>query len=49
MSNASAPVELHGVTKWYGEKAALDGADLSVPEGSVVGLLGQNAAGKQFG
>src|SRR5438067_12768414 len=30
----------------YGAKAALDGADLSIPSGSVVGLLGQNAAGK---
>jgi len=40
------PLELRGVTKKYGDKAALDGADLSIPAGSVVGLLGQNAAGK---
>ena len=40
------PIELRGVVKRYGDKAALDGADLSVPAGSVVGLLGQNAAGK---
>jgi ABC-2 type transport system ATP-binding protein len=40
------PLELSGVTKRYGDKAALDGVDLSIPAGSVVGLLGQNAAGK---
>src|SRR2546429_5948231 len=40
------PLQMTGVRKIYGEKAALDGADLSIPSGSVVGLLGQNAAGK---
>jgi ABC-2 type transport system ATP-binding protein len=39
-------VELIGVRKTYGSKAALNGVDLSIPPGSVVGLLGQNAAGK---
>src|SRR5215213_9405392 len=43
----SAPLELRGVSKIYGgTKRVLDGCDLSVPAGSVVGLLGQNAAGK---
>jgi len=43
---SDSPLELHGVKKLYGQKAALDGVDLSIPSGSVVGLLGQNAAGK---
>jgi ABC-2 type transport system ATP-binding protein len=46
-SAAAPPLRLHGVRKYYGaSNAALDGVDWSVPAGSVVGLLGQNAAGK---
>jgi ABC-2 type transport system ATP-binding protein len=42
-----APLQLRDVRKYYGNGvAALDGVDWSVPAGSVVGLLGQNAAGK---
>jgi len=43
---AGAPLEMRGVRKHFGLKIALDGVDWSVPAGSVVGLLGQNAAGK---
>jgi len=43
---STTPLELTGIRKTYGRKAALDGVDLSIPAGSVVGLLGQNAAGK---
>ncbi|MFC5831969.1 ATP-binding cassette domain-containing protein, partial [Nonomuraea insulae] len=32
--------------KTYGEKAALDGVDLDVGQGTVCGLLGPNGAGK---
>jgi hypothetical protein len=32
--------------KHYGEVKALDGLDLAVPEGTVLGLLGPNGAGK---
>jgi ABC-2 type transport system ATP-binding protein len=35
-----------GLVKRYGDKVALDGFDLAVPEGSVYGLLGPNGAGK---
>lgn len=35
-----------GLVKRYGEVIALDGLDLSVPEGAVLGLLGPNGAGK---
>ncbi len=34
------------VEKRFGEKRVLNGVDWSVPRGSVVGLLGRNAAGK---
>ena len=39
-------VESGGLTKHYGEVVALDGLDLAVPTGSVLGLLGPNGAGK---
>ncbi|HZE48884.1 MAG TPA: ATP-binding cassette domain-containing protein [Jatrophihabitantaceae bacterium] len=35
-----------GLVKTFGETRALDGLDLAVPEGTVVGLLGPNGAGK---
>jgi ABC-2 type transport system ATP-binding protein len=35
-----------GLSKRYGSVWALDGLDLAVPEGSVLGLLGPNGAGK---
>ena len=39
-------VEATGLRKRYGSVAALDGLDLVVHEGHVVGLLGPNGAGK---
>ncbi|GAA3593905.1 daunorubicin resistance protein DrrA family ABC transporter ATP-binding protein [Nonomuraea rosea] len=35
-----------GLRKTYGDKAALDGIDLDVGQGTVYGLLGPNGAGK---
>ncbi len=35
-----------GLVKHYGKVRALDGVDLAVPEGTVLGLLGPNGAGK---
>jgi ABC-2 type transport system ATP-binding protein len=39
-------IELTGIEKSYGDKHVLRGADLSVPHGSVLGLLGVNGSGK---
>ena len=39
-------VEVSGLRKRYGERAALDGLDLTVPAGSLTALLGPNGAGK---
>jgi ABC-2 type transport system ATP-binding protein len=39
-------VVAEGLTKTFGTTRALDGLDLAVPEGTVLGLLGPNGAGK---
>lgn len=41
-----AVIASQGVCKNFGDKEVLRGVDLSIPRGSVVGLLGKNAAGK---
>ncbi|MFF5702881.1 ATP-binding cassette domain-containing protein [Streptomyces sp. NPDC012794] len=42
----SHAVEVRGLVKHYGETKALDGVDLDVREGTVLGVLGPNGAGK---
>lgn len=39
-------ITVQGLTKSYAGKAVLQGLDLSVPSGTVFGLLGANGAGK---
>jgi len=39
-------LELRGVSKSFGDKPVLKEVDLSLPEGSVLGLVGKNGAGK---
>ncbi len=43
---SETPIDLRGIVKSYGKKQVLTGLDLSVPKGSVLGLLGTNGAGK---
>src|SRR5580692_6879820 len=43
---AAAAIRTKGLTKRYGDVAALDHLDLEVAEGEVVGYLGPNGAGK---
>ncbi|MFI9576997.1 ATP-binding cassette domain-containing protein [Microbispora rosea] len=39
-------IEVRGLVKRYGDKAALAGVDFAAPPGTVLGVLGPNGAGK---
>ncbi len=39
-------IEAEGLVKRFGKTVAVDGVDLAVPPGMVLGLLGPNGAGK---
>jgi ABC-2 type transport system ATP-binding protein len=41
-----ACIEAHGLRKAFGTKVALDGIDLCVEEGRILGIIGPNGAGK---
>jgi ABC-2 type transport system ATP-binding protein len=42
----AAAIETQGLTKRFGDRAAIDGVDLHVPRGCAFGFLGPNGAGK---
>jgi ABC-2 type transport system ATP-binding protein len=42
----TSAIVAEGLVKHYGQVKALDGVDLDVPQGTVLGLLGPNGAGK---
>ncbi len=39
-------IELHNVTKSYGEKLLFENLNFSIPAGAIVGIVGPNGAGK---
>jgi heme exporter protein A len=43
---ATPAIELHGLTRHFGERTALREVSLSVPEGATLAVLGRNGAGK---
>src|SRR5579883_3676269 len=46
MTEPSPAIVVRGLRKVYGNKAAVDGLNLTVPRGSFFGFLGPNGAGK---
>jgi ABC-2 type transport system ATP-binding protein len=46
MTDPPAAIEIRDLRKIYGDKAAVDGLTLSVPQGCFYGFLGPNGAGK---
>jgi daunorubicin resistance ABC transporter ATP-binding subunit len=46
LTSVTGAIEVEGLTKRFGEVAALDGIDFEVSSRSVFGLLGPNGAGK---
>jgi len=45
-TSAPALLELHGLTVEYGRARAVDGVDLTVHEGEILGLAGESGCGK---
>jgi ABC-2 type transport system ATP-binding protein len=43
---ATLAIDVHGLTKRFGRKTAVDGIDIGIPEGEVWGFLGPNGSGK---
>ncbi|MCD7729656.1 MAG: ATP-binding cassette domain-containing protein [Clostridia bacterium] len=39
-------IEIKGLTKNFGSKRALDGLNMTVPEGAIYGFIGENGSGK---
>ncbi|NYF25640.1 ABC transporter ATP-binding protein [Sporosarcina sp. JAI121] len=39
-------IELRNITKKYGRRKALEGLTLSLPQGKIIGLVGENGSGK---
>jgi ABC-2 type transport system ATP-binding protein len=46
MNDSTAAISVRDLRKVYGQKAAVDGLNLTVPRGSFFGFLGPNGAGK---
>jgi ABC-type multidrug transport system ATPase subunit len=46
MTDPNLMIEAHGLKKRFGATVALDGIDLEVPAGAILGVLGPNGAGK---
>ena len=46
MMSTDSIVSVRNLTKEYGKTRALEGVDLEIPRGTVVGLLGPNGSGK---
>src|SRR6266700_7813736 len=46
MDSSSPAIEVRDLRKVYGNKAAVDGLNLTVPRGCFFGFLGPNGAGK---
>jgi ABC-2 type transport system ATP-binding protein len=45
-ARAGVAIQSEGLVKRYGQQTAVDHLSLTVPEGSIYGLLGENGAGK---
>src|SRR5216684_4441228 len=46
MTDSAPAIEIRDLRKVYGNKAAVDGLNLTVPRGCFFGFLGPNGAGK---
>jgi ABC-2 type transport system ATP-binding protein len=46
MNGQSTVIDVHGLTKRFGQKTVVDHVDLKVSEGEIVGFLGPNGSGK---
>ena len=42
----SATLEIRAVTRRFGKNTAVNGVDIVIPEGQMVGIIGRSGAGK---
>ena len=47
MADAALPLEIRGLSKSFVDRRALDGVDLSLAPGEILGLLGPNGASER--
>lgn len=46
VNDATLAIDVHGLTKRFGDKTVVKGIDLQVPKGIIFGFLGPNGSGK---
>ena len=48
MKNGDSVIDVHGMTKRFGDRTVVDHVDLDVRAGEIFGFLGPNGSGKKL-
>src|SRR5437870_8077325 len=44
--NGTPAIRTNGLSKWFGQRRAVDGLTITIPSGTIAGFVGPNGAGK---